>query len=763
VAQRPGFRKPRRRGQHRKRQAEDEAGMEKRRLKREGLAFGRNLQRSYKLVALYITTEHASVDEPVLKTYEALNDLLKQAPQFTFGFFNHRVVLNDLLTPDPSLDPLEAEFVKRNIMAVCFSLGITFREFKRGLVILTTKPESIQQQGGTPAFVRKNPVEGMRILASEKHDSGDTDLGMDFQAFMVAQTMLDPEHIARSANLHLLMQSAGEETPVGFGGSAKEVLDLVDRATQSAFVKPDGNPKATVDSLTRLLEELSPDFLISALPEERAKPLRGKPADEVAYVLAEDVALEWARRKFFSAGDQAGKSLAEEQIIQVLGRALRTTQVADRLLQKIGEMTDRGELPVTVTRRLREEMNWASWTLEEKHSYLMKLQQFSLQDYRHLIEYMKDVGREGLLDKANQVADHYLACVEAAPAESRPEGMAQVPELIRILTGMHSLDFVRKVVDQFCEQLRHDPSSDWQLHRELTACLAAAAQSVAMFEDFEAALTIGEELARSRSFDPEKHAECCDQALHSLLSPATVERMIELSLKKIRDQKTARAMGSLLRLVENQSAEIIFRLLEEEKSGAERARLLHLARQLGDGAFNAARKRLEDERWYVVRNACYILGALNDPDLATHLEPALRHPDTRVQQAAITAVIRSNAPGRGGVLVRAISSMQPHLQEMVLDELLLLKDPSAINPLEGFLLQSSPVKTGILEKAMRGLIAIPDERIVGVVHNVLIHAATPMPLRRLALQALKNSPYPVARQKLEQFRMLSPTDPLTLE
>ena len=79
--------------------------MEKNELKREGLAFGRTLQRAYKVVSLY-TTEHAAAEEPLQRVYESLNSLLKQTPQFTFGFFNRRVVLNELLTPDPSLEAL---------------------------------------------------------------------------------------------------------------------------------------------------------------------------------------------------------------------------------------------------------------------------------------------------------------------------------------------------------------------------------------------------------------------------------------------------------------------------------------------------------------------------------------------------------------------------------------------------------------------------------------------------------------------------------
>ena len=738
--------------------------MDKNKLKQEGLSFGRALQRSCRLVVLY-TADHAVVEEPLLKTYEALNSLLKQTPQFTFGFFGRRVVLNELLTPDSTLESLDDEFFKRNIAAVSFALGITFREFKRGLVLLTTKPEVITQQGGITAFLRKNQIEGMRIIPSEHRttQTGDSELGMDFQSFMVAQTMLQPEQVAQSMNLQWLLQSSGMSTPTGFGGSAGEVMDLVGKATQASFVNPEGDPQATIQSLTRLIEELSPDFLISALPEERQRPLRGRPAGEVAYVLAEDVALEWARKRYFSAGDQPGKLVAEEEVIQVLGRALRSTHVAERLLQKLAELVEKGDLPRAIADRVRDEMNWSSWTLEEKYSHLMGLQSFSIQEFRHLVDYMKEAGKEGLLEQASATAEHYMACLDTAPAEAQVEGLDRMPELIRLLTGMHSLDFVRKVVDRFCEQLGHETAASDQYHLEVAACLAAAAQSLAMFEDFESAIRIGTELEKSLNSDPRRHAECCGQALHNLLNATTVERLIEMALHKRSEVKLSRAIASLLRLVETPAAETVFRMLEEERSGSGRSRLLHIARQLGEGSFRAAKKRLGDERWYVVRNACYILGALNDPHLATNLEPALRHSDPRVQQAAVTAITRSNVAGRGAILVNALPALPAHLQEMVLDELLLLKDPSALGPLEGFLLQTSSVKTGVLEKALRALTAIPDEGIVDVLNSVLLHGEAPSSLRKNAFMALKNSPFPSAQQRVAQFRMLAPNDPVAKE
>ena len=754
--------------------------MDKNQLKREGLLFGRAFQRAYKLVMLY-TSEHISSEDPLQRAYAALNNLLKQTPQFTFGFFNRRVVLNELLTPDASLDPLEEEFFKRDITAVSFVLGLTYREFKRGVGILTTKKDAIEEGGGIAVFIRKNQVEGMRILAAERRPSmtGDTMLGTDVQSFMMAQTLLEPQQAARSVNLELLLQSAGMGAPAGPASTPAELLGLVEKASQTAWSNPESNPSQMIQAVAHLLEELTPDYLIAALPPERQAELRGRPAGEVASAIAEDAALEWAKRRWAvgdgdgeggggsgegeGGGGGEGGGIAGEEVVRVLGRALQTTQVAERLLQKLGQLVQKGDLPATITDRVREEMTWSSWTLAERHSHLMSRRQFTVQDFRHLVEYLKQVGHEGSIDQASEVAQHYLACVDAAAAPERTEGMGRLPELIRILTELHSLDFVRQVMDRFCEQLEQEASSPSPYHPEISACLAAAAQSLAMFEDFESAVRIGTALETSCHSDPERHAECCGEALQNLASSATVERLVELSLQKRSELKSSRAIASLLRLVDTAAAEIVFRMLEEERSATGRSRLLHIARQLGDGAFRAARSRLADERWYVVRNACTVLGALNDPELATNLDSALRHTDSRVQQAALTALLRSTVAGRGAALVNALPALPPHLQETVLDELLLLKDATALDPLEGFLLRNTTVRTGVLEKALRALIAIPDERIVEVLNSVLLHGEAPPSLRKTAYFALKNSSYPSAQQKLAQFRLLAPDDPLLKE
>lgn len=739
--------------------------MDKNQLKTQGLAFGLALQRAYKNVLLY-STEHAGVQQALQQAYDSLSAVLKLTPQFTFGFFNQRVLLNDLLTTENALSTLQAEFSKRNIAAASFFSGIGFREFQRGVSLLTAKPESIEQAGGIHSFLKKNPVEGMRLLAEEKRPSAkeDTVLGMDLRSYLVAQSIMEGQPGARVVpSLEMLLQTAGMERPAAFGGTAGEILELASRATQAAWSDPESNPQDVIPALARLLEELTPDYFISALAPAQQSKFRGLPAQEIAAELAEDMAIEWAGRRLSAVPTDAGGAAAvEADVARVLARALQTTQVAQRFLQKLGRLAEEAKLPPELLDRVQQELMWSSLSKEEQYARLRALDSFTERDFRHLLEYVEETGKEGNVDQALQVAEHYLAWADSGPAAARLVGLGRLPELLDTFRLIHTLAFARLVAERLCQELQEEPL-DWPCHREVAGVLASTANCAALFEDFETTLKIGLSLKGMQERDSVQHADCCGNALQRLLPPLSIERLLQLSLQKSSDLSQSRAVASLLRLGGLESAEAVFQFLEKETEATTRARLLRIAGQLGPSALQAARKRLLDERWYVIRNACNILSALDDPGLASQLSPALRHADVRVQQAAVTAILRSKVPHRGEALARALPYLQPHLQETVLNELILLKDPAAIAPLEDFIFQGSTSKTGILEQAIKVLTNIPDELIVGVLSKILYDAKQPVPLRKAAMVALKISSFSLAQQCLAEFSSRMPGDPLAAE
>ena len=75
-------------------------------------------------------------------------------------------------------------------------------------------------------------------------------------------------------------------------------------------------------------------------------------------------------------------------------------------------------------------------------------------------------------------------------------------------------------------------------------------------------------------------------------------------------------------------------------------------------ASEVARQRLKDQRWYVVRNACFVLSDLKDPELISELRDVLKHPDERVQLAAFNALKKAKAQERSEVLADALPALK---------------------------------------------------------------------------------------------------------
>ena len=735
--------------------------IEKAQLKKQGLEFGRSLQRLFKIVLLYLIN-HAAANTPLEQSYADLNSLLEVTKPFpfTFGFASQRVLLNNILTTDTSLAPLGKEFSKRGMGAVCFLPDLSVDNFKRGFAFLVTKPEAIEQAGGIKAFLDQNPIEGMRILPAGKQENEgeDTELETDAESFLAGQYSGEKSSGPGLRGLDILLQSAGIEMPDKLPNGGGGLFTLAEQAARTAIVDPDRDPRVTVAALSRVLEELTPENLVSALPASRRTELSGRPAQEVATELAENMAVEWvAKRLSASPGETV---VAEEEVVRVLSRVIKATEVAERVLGKLGRYMEASNIPSDVSSRVRQELTWFVLSREEKADHLTRLDRYGAKDFHHLLGFIEELKKEGAVEEMTRVSDHYFGVLISASSESRAEELVRTPELVRAIAGSQTAELVCKLVERLFPLLTEGDDSNPACHEHVANCLAETAGCAAEYEDFEFFHRIGMELDRSRGRDETGHTDCCGKALREFLSPSSLERLVDLSLEKHDEPGWLRKVTSLLKWAGREGSEAAFRKLEEETIGANRMRLLRMIGRLGSDAIQVARTRLEDERWYVVRNACNILGELRDPELAWQLGEALRHSDERVQQAAITSIVKGQAEGRELALAEALPHLQAHLAEMVLDELTFLKDASAVEWLEEFIFQKSAPKAAALEKAVQALSAIASESAVEVLGKLLSDKRQASSVRKSALAALNRCPLDRAGQLLGEFARLLPDDPL---
>jgi len=190
----------------------------------------------------------------------------------------------------------------------------------------------------------------------------------------------------------------------------------------------------------------------------------------------------------------------------------------------------------------------------------------------------------------------------------------------------------------------------------------------------------------------------------------------------------------LLKWMGPKGAEKAFERLDEEPSTSQRLRLIRLIGQLGPNALEVGRSRLGDNRWYVVRNACSILSSVGDPDLAAQLSGALRHPDGRVQQRRLLRSPKA-VPGSRRGAGQLAPYLQPHLLELALDHMVILKEPAAVTGLEGWIFGGTTIKTGTLAKAVQALAVIPSEPATEALARILSDGGQVPAMRKAAVTA----------------------------
>ena len=161
-------------------------------LKNVGLRFARTFQMALRTAVLF-SAEHPNVHRPVQQSFDLLNSLMKESGRFTIGFVDNQVVLNNLLTTDPSLDQLNKEFLKRGVAAVTFEPGLTLARYRKVIGLLSASSKVIDEAGGLRVYIEQNEVEGTRILLAaknqKKNEQGDTILETSSEAYILSKQM----------------------------------------------------------------------------------------------------------------------------------------------------------------------------------------------------------------------------------------------------------------------------------------------------------------------------------------------------------------------------------------------------------------------------------------------------------------------------------------------------------------------------------------------------------------------------------------------
>jgi HEAT repeat protein len=839
-----------------------------------GLRFARALQMTLKTAVMF-TVEHKSVERPIQQSFLLLNNLLKETGQFTFGFIDNQVMLNNVLTTDTTLRQLETELLKRGIAAVTFEPGLTLGRYKKVISVLAIPSKTIDEIGGLLSYLDQNEVEGARILPAAKNqkkdEHGDTIIETDSESYILSKQMseeqtgrdfldsidallesacFDPatrgevladfatqgvdgsgygvpvgvpqlvvlkdgETVASgepqtggvssggsgggghftgsgdsadggvtgvgSAGARLAIargRSESEDSYGGFGGggngaggsgggggngagdgtgsfpsirrgtNSSSFMELVEQSVQRSLLEEEGNPQKSYSSLARILRNMGVDKVLAHFPAERQQELKSLPPEQLASEYMADTALQIAGEKLKAAEGSSKRLQIEEDVVRVLARSLQATHMAERLAQKLGQFIQDFAVPAHMQEKIREELHWSALNPAKKYVRLMEIKHYSSTEFRRLTDLLKELVAQREVDRAAALAGHYFDFLDDAGMAIDPVELGRAPDLIRSVP-LAQAAFAGKTAERLARVLLREDLSDFS-HTQVASALTVLSQAVAAFEGFQAVQMMGAALETSMKRDPAKHKKCCELGLSRLLPPAAIDRIIELYLQQRGDSNWSKTAASLLRFSAPGSIVSVFNHLVEERDARNRLALVRLVGLLGSASLQVAYKYMSDERWYVVRNICGVLAELKDPDLADHITPALEHPDARVQQAALKALITSRTVRAAPVLATSLSKLAPNVVDEALDELMFLRHIKTIPGLEEFIAnhKANPVSA---RKALQVLAAIDDDEALHALARLFHREELDSKIRRIALTTLCRHQSPVAVELLQEL------------
>jgi HEAT repeat protein len=109
-----------------------------------------------------------------------------------------------------------------------------------------------------------------------------------------------------------------------------------------------------------------------------------------------------------------------------------------------------------------------------------------------------------------------------------------------------------------------------------------------------------------------------------------------------------------------------------------RARTVTLLRRVGGALVPPLVAALQDERWYLVRNAVFLLGDLGGPEQVEPVERCLVHPDPRVRREACRALPKLGGNDVEDLLIRALNDPDESVVAAGIEALGVLASPRGV-------------------------------------------------------------------------------------
>lgn len=180
------------------------------------------------------------------------------------------------------------------------------------------------------------------------------------------------------------------------------------------------------------------------------------------------------------------------------------------------------------------------------------------------------------------------------------------------------------------------------------------------------------------------HIDLSTQISHEMewLTLTKIREMASLPILKFladrlcstkRDTKTA----PLLLKIGDPAVDILLDSLSNTEERHCRRKLVDIVSKFGSSASNRIKGRLQDDRWFVVRNMASILGEISNRDSLSALDKLLEHSEIKVKKEAIKSLSKIGGNEAATILMKRSDRMEKKLRALMFFSLGVIEEPVA--------------------------------------------------------------------------------------
>ncbi|MFQ6082141.1 MAG: HEAT repeat domain-containing protein [Candidatus Aminicenantia bacterium] len=572
---------------------------------------------------------HSLIEKHMKKLFVLLEKIFEQNKEISLGIAKDKVIFNNILLEANNLGVQEfaQTLFNHGIIFLIINPGITSDELTKFFKRISVLPEARKQIGRIDGFFEQEKISHLKVKILDS-----TELPIEEEKEIRVKKEKEPKPTRETLWVLFIRLMLERYTIIfdklsllekGFGLSSKELAEIVNNFFK---LEPDLEP-----NFNDFMEIYFKTIKIFAHHPKIDSQTRKNIKEFVSHLSPEK------RNKFITKNIEYTRQAPENEAEII--NSLFDKIFIEVLKQAIAQKED---LPGEIISLLEE-------------SSLIKIPQKALQKYKEIIgrqkaeKVLKGYYRADDItlyqpEEYNQAIEQFINSLK-----ERPQEKPSLSDIEKYQQSIFQENLQQEMILTLLELL--DTELNEEEYKKIINEVKDYFDILLMTGRFkEVSLTLQVLSDQEKKFALEKgKLQILKEILNQIKNPDILIKLINELRTVWGEEKYSEIKETILQFGKT-GVSILIEMLAQEEDKFTRSQLVDLIADFGQEAIDEIKKRLKDQRWYVVRNMILILRKMEDQTLLPQISALCEHRHSRVKIEALKSLLFYKSPSGGHYL-----------------------------------------------------------------------------------------------------------------